>query len=334
MNIPLSFLTRGTALERAEGIKKEIGGSLNKIRREVGDLLRKELDHKTEEGFGGVMGRALTVLFDHGGDFDKAEDELLKKLEEEESNGDEIDPRLIDLLNYCEWAYKNIETVVGLDRSEWLSAVLTHKAPFGLYLRAYATEEFEPDLSRGAEDVSSIRLSRSIEVSNLVVVSESLLTFGLGNALDLNPLRKYQSVWLPPEFRDGWFDVVSELAKSASLIVVNATREGSGFRKELVDITQEFKDKVWLIAGRNADTQEFISQDVRKAAQLLGAARISASDISAAGITSDAWPRAPNWVKDWVNASDSRMKLERIGFHLRKLRWYYEPPVDSHEPRE
>jgi hypothetical protein len=123
---------------------------------------------------------------------------------------------------------------------------------------------------------------------------------GLCNSLDMNPLQKYRSIWLPPQFRSQWLEIICELAKLAKLIIINASRPGSRLADELRVIPQDFPDKTWLVIGEDRTTRDAIERLSDHADH------VSVATI-ADGVVQDAWPLCPLWVKNiMVNASRSR----------------------------
>jgi hypothetical protein len=196
-------------------------------------------------------------------------------------------------IEYLEHAYANIEDFVTRDATNFLALTIKHTELFCLYLRPYVAESIL-ELSYDNETSS---VGRSIEVGNLARVSESIPTYGLSNVLDANPLKKYHSVWLPPEYRQGWLDVVRELASRARLIIINATRKGDGLAVELETIPKEFPDKTWLLAGVQGEDEQFIFQQLAEAATYLAEDHVSKAKI-VDGEVHDAWPFCPEWVRD------------------------------------
>jgi hypothetical protein len=82
------------------------------------------------------------------------------------------------------WGLANLERWLTLESSEPMLNTLRHNQPFGLYLRAYATEGFD---EIAAED-QQLSFPRSIELANVVAVSEHLPVYGLHNKSDINLL--------------------------------------------------------------------------------------------------------------------------------------------------
>jgi hypothetical protein len=201
---------------------------------------------------------------------------------------------------YFEKSYQNIPTWISNDATCSLTRTLRDNNPFVLYLRAYASESVQ-ELAGSAGGVS---IFRSIEVANLSMVSERIPVYGLCNALDMNPLRKYQSVWLPPDFRNRWEDIVRELANRSILIVINATRPGSGLSIELKIIPRAFPEKTWLLAGTVGDEGGFATSGITCAAEKLKAYVDHVSKAAIAnGAVHDAWPRFPKWVQEIVTGA-------------------------------
>jgi hypothetical protein len=196
---------------------------------------------------------------------------------------------------YLERSCKNIPNWILSDATGDLIRTLQNKNPFCLYLRAYSSESIQ-ELSA---DASAVRLWRSIEIANLSRVSELISVYGLCNALDMNPLRKYRSVWLPRQFRNHWQDIVRELANRSVLIVINATRPGSGLSIELEIIPNTFPEKTWLLAGTVGEAEKFATAEIERAASILESypdhvskARVDDDTVH------DAWPIFPKWVQE------------------------------------
>lgn len=205
-----------------------------------------------------------------------------------------LKPAALDARNirFFEYALKKetIEQWISRDATTELVATLGDERPFGLYLRAYKSEcaaELAGD--------SGVNAWRSIEIANVARVSERLPIYGLCNALDMNPLQKYRSVWLPPQFRFQWLEIVRELAKLAELIIVNASRPGNGLSEELKTIPQDFPEKTWLIIGDDEPTRNETADAVNRLSD--HADHVSRADIKD-GVVHDAWPLCPPWVQN------------------------------------
>jgi hypothetical protein len=199
-------------------------------------------------------------------------------------------------LKYHEWAGKNIEPWIRLDATTKLVDTLRYEKPFALYLRAYAAEGFD-EIEVGSPDVV---LKRSVEIANVGAVSEHFMpVFGLTNKLDMNLLQKYESVWLPRKFREHWYEVVLEIAILARLIIINATRAGTGFTRELRTIPWLFPEKTWLLAGVDDRSGDFVSDDIKEAQSNLREYNdhVSTAIVSANGEVAYAEPRLPEWVQ-------------------------------------
>lgn len=198
-----------------------------------------------------------------------------------------------------EWALRQVERSVAIEASNHLLTVLQEGIAFALYLRAFRQEDFDAGLEYSfteEEKAGAVTLNRAVEIANVGPISELIPVFGLTNLFDVNTLRKYQSVWLPPAVRNNWRDTVRALSVRSSLIILNATVHGTSFREELVEITKNFPDKSWLIAGVNAG--EFVGADTQAAVMMLDGfpEHVSIANVSDGGIQY-AEPRVPEWVR-------------------------------------
>jgi hypothetical protein len=123
--------------------------------------------------------------------------------------------------------------------------------------------------------------------------------FGFCNSLDMNPLKKYRSVWMPPELRSSWQIGVQEVAERADLIVINATRPGNGLSYELRTIPCLFPQRTWLIVAR-AENGAVLPDAVETAERLSKLSEhLSYADLTD-GMVHDAWPLFPTWIKQII----------------------------------
>jgi hypothetical protein len=207
-------------------------------------------------------------------------------------------PTAPDVISYYENAF---EQLAKSDASMEFKQTLQDRQPFALYLRAYQSEGIEELMPEGERE--SARLGRSVEIGNLARISERIAVYGLCNVLDVNPQKKYKSVWLPPPYRRNWIDIVGAVARKADLIIVNATVPGSGLSVELAHIVPTFPKKTWLLAGTIGQSGEFITRDVAAAAAALAGhrERVSKAVVDKDGIHY-ASPDFPDWIKDIVAA--------------------------------
>jgi hypothetical protein len=268
---PFGFLTAIQPRERQRGMELEVRSALS---REMETVLNPDAQSS------GVFSTFLRIL----------------------RRPSSFDTRNIE---YFETAYANIEKWISRDTTDEFVSTLKDGRPFGLYLRAYKSECAE-ELA-GVPDVNAWR---SVEIANVARVSEKLPIYGLCNCLDMNPLQKYRSVWLPPQFRPQWLQIVVELANVAALVIINATRPGSSLSDELRAIPQGFPEKTWLIIAKqesDASLPDAIADAVRKLSEYPD--HVSISEIKD-GIVHDAWPLCPLWVQSIMVNSTQRQSRD------------------------